>query len=310
MTLALIVGAGIGAGLFLLARALFPSRPGPAATVARVDARSRMSLAAAGVIPASEVGGQDRGERARELRGRLGVRVAAFYAKQGWEMRSVRADLSILERPLDNYLAQKVLLGLVGLFFGPMVFAGLWFAGFTSSPLMPLWLALVFAALFFVLPDLEVKRDAKERRAEFLHTLAQFLGLVGNSLAGGRGLPEALRAATELTDTWQMVRLRRCLADARRKGISQAAALEQLGEEIGVTDLREIGSAISLSADDGARIRESLMARASTLRERELAETEGQAGAQSQMMLVAQIGLLCGLLIFLIYPAITAVTNM
>lgn len=310
MTLVLIVGAGLGAGFFLLARALFPGRPGAVATVARVDARSRLSLAAAGVIPASEAVAPDRGERARELRGRLGERAAAFYAKQGWEMRSVRADLSILERSFDTFLAQKVLFGLLGLIFGPLVFAGLWFAGFTNSPLLPLWLALVFAGLFFFLPDLEVKRDAKERRAEFLHTLAQFLSLVGNSLAGGRGLPEALRAATELTDTWQMVRLRRCLVNARRTGISQAAALERLGEEIGVVELREVASSISLSADDGARIRESLMARAATLRERELAEAEGEAGAQSQMMLVAQIGLLCGLLIFLIYPALIAVTNM
>jgi hypothetical protein len=56
-------------------------------------------------------------------------------------------------------------------------------------------------------------------------------------------------------------------------------------------------------ADDGAKIRASLAARAETLRHRELSEIEGQAGARSQSMLVAQMLLCAGFLVFLTYPA-------
>ena len=53
-----------------------------------------------------------------------------------------------------------------------------------------------------------------------------------------------------------------------------------------------------LAADDGAKIRQSLSARAATLRRRELADAEGEAGEQSQSMLVAQLLICMGFLIF------------
>jgi hypothetical protein len=48
-------------------------------------------------------------------------------------------------------------------------------------------------------------------------------------------------------------------------------------------------------------------ARAASLRRSELADAEGRAQARSQSMLVAQLLLAVGFLIFLIYPAITRV---
>ncbi len=50
-------------------------------------------------------------------------------------------------------------------------------------------------------------------------------------------------------------------------------------------------------------MRSSLTARAATLRRRELAEIEGKAGERSQSMLVAQLLLCAGFVIFLSYPA-------
>jgi tight adherence protein C len=56
-------------------------------------------------------------------------------------------------------------------------------------------------------------------------------------------------------------------------------------------------------AEDGAKVRQSLAARAETMRRRELAEIEGQAGERSQSMLVAQLLLCAGFLLFLSFPA-------
>jgi hypothetical protein len=74
-----------------------------------------------------------------------------------------------------------------------------------------------------------------------------------------------------------------------------------------VDELRDLAAALELVADDGAKIRASLSARAATLRSRELAEVEGKAGERSQSMLVAQLLLCAGFMVFLAYPAVIRV---
>jgi hypothetical protein len=73
-----------------------------------------------------------------------------------------------------------------------------------------------------------------------------------------------------------------------------------------VDELRDLSAALSLVADDGAKVRESLTARAASLRRRELAELEGQAGEKSQSMLVAQMLMCAAFMLFLLYPAAIA----
>jgi Flp pilus assembly protein TadB len=291
IALSALLGAITGLGVFALIKALAPGRRSAAATIAEIDA-----LRAAG--PAS-----GPAPRATDLRGRLGQRVAAFYLEQGWEMRSLRADLAVLERSWEGFLATKILLSATGLVFGPFLFAVVWQLGFGVSPIVPVWLALACAALFFFLPDVEVRRDAADRRKDLRRVIGAYLDLVAMNLAGGRGLPEALMTAAEVSDGWALVRIRSCLADARITGISQWVALGRLGAELGVEELQDLSVALGLVADDGAKVRESLASRAETMRHRELAEIEGSAGENSQSMLVAQLMLAAGFLVFLIFPA-------
>ena len=51
------------------------------------------------------------------------------------------------------------------------------------------------------------------------------------------------------------------------------------------------------------------MARAESMRRKELADVEGQAGEQSQSMLVAQLLICFAFLAFLVYPAITQIAR-
>ncbi|MEU1627020.1 type II secretion system F family protein [Streptomyces sp. NPDC020096] len=293
MTLAVLFGAVLGLGIYALVRALMPTRRGPVAQVARIDAlrASRRTGSSAPVVNNSGV------------RARVGQRVADFYVQQGWQQRSLRADLAVLDRSWEGFLATKVMLSAVGLFFGPFLFAVAWTIGMGSSPVIPIWLALLFAAVFFVLPDLEVRRDATAKRRDLRRVVGAYLDLVAMNLAGGRGLPEALMAAAEVSDGWALRRIRACLADARITGTSQWEALGQLGEELGIEELKDLSASLALVADDGAKVRESLGSRAETMRHRELAEIESSAGEKSQSMLVAQLLLCAGFLVFLIYPA-------
>ena len=291
MTPGLAVGAVAGLGLFLLVFALLPRRASLARQVAAFDAGHRTAR-----YPVQD--------RERELGRRLGQRLSALCARQGWEFPAVRANLSIIGKSFENYLATKVLLGLFGFLLAPLLLLLLSLAGWHIPYVVPLWLGLALGGAFFFLPDVEVRQRAEARRRDFRHAVGAFLDLVSMNLSGGRGVPEALLAASEIGSGWALWRLRDALANARITGQTPWQALGALGAEVRVDELRDLAAALSLVADDGAKVRESLTARAASLRRRELADLEGQAGEKSQSMLVAQMLLCAGFLIFLTYPVV------
>ncbi|MGV9324002.1 type II secretion system F family protein [Streptosporangium sandarakinum] len=304
MTEGVLAGGVLGLGLFLLFRALFPARPGLVTRLLALDAAREGTDAprARLVLPDEEVSA---------FRRSLGERLARFYAARGWEARSARADLALLGRSFEGFLATKALLAASGLLAFPLLVGWLALMGWGVSLTVPLWAALAVAGVFFVLPDLQTKRDAARMRRDFRHVVGAFLDLVAMNLAGGRGVPESLMMAVSVGSpnadddgaNWAMARIREALGNARIVGITPWQALGQLGDEINVDELRDLSAALGLVADDGAKVRTSLTARAATLRRRELAEVEGQAGERSQSMLVAQLLLCAGFVIFLSYPA-------
>jgi tight adherence protein C len=302
MTGALLAGAAFGVGCYLLLRALFPPRPGLAASLAAFDAAVRRR---------AEDARPDRGPPTQEkvggLRARLGRALARFYDSRGWEQRTVQQDLAIVEKSFEGFLATKFLLPAAALLFTPIVMAYLAFLGFGVSFAVPVYLVLPFAALFFFLPDIQLRQEARERRRDFRHVVGAFLDLVAMNLAGGRGVPEALMTASEVGEGWAMRRIKDALANARITGQTPWQALGHLGDEINIAELRDLSAALTLVADDGAKVRQSLTARAASMRSRELSDVAGQAGERSQSMLVAQLLLCAGFLIFLSFPALMRV---
>jgi len=292
---ALIAGAALGLGMFLLVLALIPGRPGLARQLAAFDA---VSLPAAGARRPPAGGGESRVAR------RLGTMLARFCAEQGWEFPSLRANLALVGKSFESYLASKLLLAVFGLLLGPLLLAALTLGGVRLPVAVPVWAGLLLAMAFFFLPDLELKQKVDRRRRDFRHAIGAFLDLVAMNLAGGRGVPEALMSASEIGTGWAMWRIRDVLASARIIGQTPWQALGALGEEVRIGELRDLSAALSLVAEDGAKVRESLATRAASLRRRELAELQGQAGERSQSMLVAQMLLAGAFLIFLIYPAV------
>jgi Flp pilus assembly protein TadB len=294
VTSAVLVGALLGLGIYAIVRALAPGQRSPVSAVARIDALRARGGLGAGLTSATTVtphAGDQKPTRLNQVQERSGEWLAELYLRRGWVQRSLRADLALVDRTWESFLANKIMMAALGLFFGPFVFAMLWVVGIAESLFVPLWLALGCALLFFFLPDLEVRGEAAKKRRAFRRVVGAYLNLVAMSLAGGRGLPEALKAASEISDGWALRRIRTALA------------LGLLGVEVGVEELSDLGNSLALVADDGAKVRESLGARAETMRSREMAEIEGGAGEKSQSMLVAQLLLCAGFLVFLIFPA-------
>jgi len=302
MTPVLLAGATAGLGLLLLLAVLAPPRPGAGATLARLDlerSQRRAHATAVRINPRLAAG-------APWIRD-LGQRTGSILRTFGLELAQLRADLAILGRPLDTHLAVTVLAGVGGLVAPLLVSAVLAVLGIEVGASVPLLGALALAALAGAMPSMVVRSQAAERRRDFRHVVGSFLDLVAMSLAGGRGVPEALQGAAELSDGWAMVRIRNALVGARLRGETPWTALGELGAELRVDELRDLAAALALVAEDGAKVRDSLSARAGSMRRRELAESEGKAGEASQSMLVAQLLLCAGFLVFLIYPAMVTV---
>jgi len=295
MTAAFLAGSLAGLGLFLFGLALHPPRPRLARRLAAFDASRRGANG-------HWDGRQDA--PAGDLRWRLGRWLARLCAEQGWEFSALRKNLSLAGTPFEIFLATKVLLGVLGFVLGPVLglLAGL--LGVHPSVWLQVWLGLVLGAAFSFLPDLEIRQKASKRRRDFRHAIGSFLDLFAMNLAGGRGVPEALMTASEVGTGWAFWRIRDALANARITGQTAWHALGALGEEVGVDELRDLSAALSLVAEDGAKVRESLVARAESLRRRELTDLEGQAGERSQSMLVAQLMLCAGFLLFLVFPVV------
>jgi len=302
MTSALLAGVAFGAGCYLLFRALFPPRPGLAASLAAFDAAVRRRAADARVGRTSPTQ-----EKLGGLRAKLGRALAAFYDSRGWEQRTVRADLAIVGRSFEAFLATKFLLPTAAVLFIPVAVAYFSILGLGVPFAIPVWMCLLIALLFFLLPDMQLRQEAAERRRDFRHVVGAFLDLVAMNLAGGRGVPEALMAASQVGDGWAMRRIRDALANARITGLTPWQALGRLGDEINIAELRDLSAALSLVADDGAKVRQSLTARAASMRSRELSDVEGKAGERSQSMLIAQLLLCAGFLLFLSFPALMRV---
>jgi Flp pilus assembly protein TadB len=137
--------------------------------------------------------------------------------------------------------------------------------------------------------------------------LSAYLDLVAMSLAGGRGAPQALAETADLSASWPFRLLSDAVTTARLSGTNTWREFGNLGRRIDVPELEELAASLTLVGDHGARVRETLSARAATLRRRALTDAEGAAAQADQSMRIAQVLLALGFLILIAYPAIAAV---
>ncbi|GEK22902.1 type II secretion system F family protein [Cellulomonas xylanilytica] len=302
MTGVLVAGAIIGLGLLILVLVLIPPASHAGSALARLDQERLQGRARAAVL-----GLDSNGSQTPAWQQSIGRRATSGVTAAGFELRPLRSDLAIVGLTLDAFLARSVIAGVVGLLVPLVLGAVATVLRLDVNLSIPLILSLVIALIAMFVPWMALRSAAAERRRDFRHVVGSFLDLVAMSLAGGRGVPEALQGASELSDGWAMVRIRNALGEARLRGATPWAALGALGEELQVDELRDLAAALALVAEDGAKVRDSLSARAGSMRRRELAEAEGKAGESSESMLVAQLLLAVGFLVFLVYPAIVTV---
>ena len=301
ITWILLGGALSGAGVLMLVLILAPPAVQPAAALAELDSQRderRLRQEARRLNP--------RERALPDWLDALGYRAAALLRRTGIDLGALTSDLSVLGRSLERHLVTSLLLGLLG-FGAPLLITALGALAGRPTGSLPLLACLVLGAAMAALPTVRLRSRAAQARRDFRHVVGSFLDLVSMSLGAGRGVPEALDAASTLSDDPAMARIRDALAAARLRGETPWAAMGRLGTTLRIDELRDLSAALALVAEDGAKIRESLSARATSMRRRELADAEGRAGENTESMLVAQLVIAIGFIVFLVYPALSGI---
>ena len=286
-----LLGAGVGFGVLLVWRGLAP-RPQPLGRV--LAALDRPATTAMPVLRGTNAAGPV----ARRLLEACGVEFA-------------RRDrfLRLVGRSPERHALDKLVGILGGAIGGMLVMTGATVAGITLPvPLIAVGV-VAFSAAGFVLPDLTLTEEAARKRRAFRHALSAYLDLVNVILAGGGGIETALYSAADAGEGWSFATIRRALDRARLTGRSPWEVFAELGGELDITELAELAASVSLAGSHGARIRQSLAAKADTLRGHQVAETEAAAEAATERMTIPVAVLLFGFLVFIAYPAVIQITS-
>jgi len=234
-----------------------------------------------------------------ELRQQIALRLLIW--SKGDKMPDVQSDVAAARGEIDAFALDK-LYGAIGSGFLSIV-AGVWF-GLASTLIGGVLVALAGGAIGYNLPDFEIKKKARIGRDEFEVALNSFVSLVSVSLSGGGGLNTAMLDAANVGRGWVFETLQDTLTDSELSSEPAHRSLGRLGRELQVDGLIELAGALGLAGDSGARITETLIARAESGRKRMISDARSEAEKQSANLGIPVGALLIGWVGFLGYPAV------
>lgn len=288
-------GSGIGLGAWVLLRAISPR---PESLTVIHAALGRPGVAAV-----------DPSRAEPDRRTQLGT-VADRLVSQFASRTEAQAQLLELTGRTHEQHSLDKLVGAVGGLLGTALFGiALTIVGIAPPPFVLVVAAAGVAVGGFVLPDFNLRDQAERRRRAFRHALSSYLDLVNVILAGGGGIETSLHAAADAGDGWAFASIRQALDRARLTNRSPWDTFKDLGEQLGIDELRELAASVELAGSQGARIRSSLAAKADSLRGHQIAETEAAAEAATERMTIPVAVLLFGFLTFIAYPAVQQITS-
>ncbi|MCP5027882.1 MAG: hypothetical protein GY929_16530 [Actinomycetia bacterium] len=234
------------------------------------------------------------------------ARVAAAAA--GGVGPQLQQDLAVLDRTLADHSKAKLQNALVLAAF-PVAAYAVFTAGsglFISPAILGLG-TVGFGTLGWLVTDRVTRQRANQRRAEIRASLVTYLQLVATMLAGGAGPNEALWAVTRFGSGPGFDELAAALNESRVRGVTPWVVFARVAERKGIVELDELAAAVELAGSSGARIRASLLTKATSLRQAELAQTQSDAAAASESMGVPVGVMLLGFVVAIGFPAFMAI---
>lgn len=222
---------------------------------------------------------------------------------------SQRQDLAVLGRTRVEHATDKLTYAAFFFSLPVLTAAVLAVAGLSIPTGLVVVAALGGAVGGVVVPDQTLKREGARRRHEFRHALASYVDLVVAAMAGGTAAEGALTSAAAIGSGWSFEQIRIAIDLAGRDNRSPWETLGALAHDLGLQDLSELTSSLTLVGESGARVRSSLTAKARALREHELADAQTEAEEASERMSVPVVALMVGFLGLVGYPALARVLS-
>lgn len=241
----------------------------------------------------------------RSLWGRIAV--AMLNAVNSGDIADVSADLAVTDGDVEHHAAEKLNAGIGG---GVLIATIGYLFGYTRSVFTVALIGFVgFVGVYFI-PDVQLKKVAAERRDEFTESLTAFVSLVAVSISGGGGVNTAMADAAKLGSGWPFRMLQDSIENSALHGESPWSGFDQLGQRLKIVPLIELAGAMGLAGGAGARITETLRARAESARSRELTDATTAAEKKSESMNIPVAAMVLGWAVFMGYPAVAGLLGL
>jgi len=213
------------------------------------------------------------------------------------------ADLELLgitEVDFVRRLIQRTIFATVGGLLSTI----LWISFWDKPPfIVVILLCLAVPYISWQVPVKQVATASRMRRSDMDFAVAVYLDLVNVLLAGGAGVETAMLAAAGAGDGFSFEQIRLALVRAQSSRGSYWDSLRELGERTGVESLEDVAHSVQLAGEHGARIRQSLAAKATALRSKNLARIEHEAEQRTEHMGLPIVLLFLGFILLVGYPA-------
>ncbi|MBO2465037.1 type II secretion system F family protein [Actinomadura violacea] len=233
---------------------------------------------------------------------RLGRWLADRVARPAGTLAVPRADLALLGRPAERFMLDKLVLLVTGLVVPP-VFGGL--VALTGGSLpwtFPIVTGVVLAVILWLVPDWNVRSQARQRRRDFRYAFTSYLQLVVLEREAGAALNAALENPAKITDGWPFQHVHQALTRARNGQEQPWRALSRLGEEIGVRDLIDLAHTAEIAGSEGAKMHDVLVAKITSMRHEASASARAEANSRTTAMWVPTSLLMLGFVILVGFP--------
>jgi len=242
LILAFLPGAflGLAVAFFLLRAAPRSQRATDVLRRLDVDQRARLEAQRASVVSGrrSERIGSWLSAHASDVDAPARTRIPGFTTPKN--------VLDLLDMTESQFYYRKFTYALTG-FLAPVLLSILVTPVLGFGAALPLILSPIFAIVFWLTPDAQVRRLAADRRREFTRFVTAYLELVAVALLGNTTPEAALTQASQVSDSWVFERIRREFEIADITRISKWQALERLGTTVGVPALVEMARMMRMS---------------------------------------------------------------
>ncbi|NGM12730.1 type II secretion system F family protein [Verrucosispora sp. WMMA2044] len=278
LTLAVVAGATLGLGVFLVVRELVPATPALGPALRRLH---------------QPPGSARTGPANRRLDWLTGL--------ARW-LRPPHRQLALLDRTPEQYALSLLLSALIGLSAPALLSVTLFTVGVSLPLAVPVLGSLGLALLCALVAHRSVLTKADAARDEFRQAVCTYLDLVALQLSAAHGPVQSLERAAAICEGWVFDRISEALRIAQMQMHSPWDELRDLADRIGIPELGDVGAIMRSSGSEGAQVHETLRSRADSLRDQIRTDNLARAEGVTSRLDIPGALLVFVLLGFAIYP--------